>query len=261
MRVPPNLPLTSVELRRRHNAAGHCPDRPRCGESVRDAAKAMIHSTRGLSPIGYLPELQSDCAFSRDPKCHRIDTGTVLVTRDRTSKRLCAVVVLVEGFAVKQHVRDVKKFSYHQKNIMIRKDGEPAVRDLMKRVSKPQASKTALEHTPLADSKASGRAERPVRAIEKQTRVLKLAVEQHSGVLSVRHPAFTWSVMHSADVVNRFFVPVDGQTNCEQILEGSYSEVMFEFGQCVLYTVSAKPQGGLRLGTRFVTEEHVIASV
>ena len=63
--------------------------------------------------------------------------------------------------------------------------------------------------------------------------------------------------MHSADVVNRFFVHVDGQTNCEQILEGSYSEVMFEFGQCVLYTVSAKPQGGLWLGTRFVTEEHL----
>ena len=57
-----------------------------------------------------------------------------------------------------------------------------------------------------------------------------------------KHPAFTWLVMHSADVVNRFFVHVDGQASFEKSRVGSSGE-LFEFGLCIMNNVSVKPQG------------------
>ena len=74
---------------------------------------------------------------------------------------------------------------------------------------------------------------------------MKLSVERNLGPFSVKHPAFTWLIMHAADVINKFFVQADGQTCYEKIRGRAHSGVMFEFGQCVLYKVSAKVQGGI----------------
>ena len=72
---------------------------------------------------------------------------------------------------MKQLPRDVKKFGYHHK-ILVRSDGEPAIKDLLNRVSGLRPSETILENSPPGDSKANGRGERAVRSIEKQTRII-----------------------------------------------------------------------------------------
>ena len=117
-----------------------------------------------------------------------------------------------DGFAVRQYARDVKKFGYHHR-VVIRSDGEPAIKDLLNKVAELRASETVLENTPVGDSKANGRAERAVQAVEKQVRVLKMAVEEHLGKLSVKHACFPWLVTHAADVITKFHVGVSGETS------------------------------------------------
>ena len=177
------------------------------------------------------------------------------------------------GFAVKQYLRDIKKFG-HMHKVLIRTDGEPAIKDLMNKVSSLRASETVsattiLENSPPGDSRSNGRAERAVQSIEKQVRVLKLAVEENLGKFSVQHAAFPWLVMHSADVLTKFLVSSDGTTAYEDIKGRAYSGTMYEFGQQILYKCSAKVQGGdmsarwskgMWLGSRFATGEHIVST-
>ena len=163
--------------------------------------------------------------------------ATVLVTKDRKSSGICANVVprkgVGGGFIVKQYDRDVKKLGHHHK-ILIRSDAEPAIKDLLTKAAEVRAPETVLDNTPAGDSKANGRAERAVQAMEKQTRVLKIATEENMGKLSVKHPGFTWLVEHAADVLTKFHVGADGMTAHEKIKGRAYSGMMMEFGQAVL---------------------------
>ena len=115
------------------------------------AANAPDHRARTSEPVSGRPELHSDYAFFRDKKGDRDNTATVLVTRDRWSSGICAHVVprkgVGDGFAVRQYVRDVKKFGYHHR-VVIRSDGEPAIKDLLTKVAELRASETVLENTP-----------------------------------------------------------------------------------------------------------------
>ena len=81
---------------------------------------------------------------------------------------------------MKQTARDIRKFGYRH-TILMRSDGEPAIRDLLEKVSDLRASETLLEHSPAGDSRANRRAERAVQAVEKRVRVLKLAAEESFG--------------------------------------------------------------------------------
>ena len=172
------------------------------------------------------------------------------------------------GYAFKQYLRDIRKHGYHHK-VLIRSDGEHAMGDLLKKVSELRASETVLETSPAGDSRANGRAERAVQAIEKQVRVLKLAVERNLGRFSVRHVCFPWLIMHAADRLTNFDPGADGCTAYERIEGRVYSGVMFEFARCILFKVHSKVQGGnmearwekgLWLGMRFASEEHIVSN-
>ena len=43
-----------------------------------------------VSPLGNVPELHSDYAFFRDKKGDKVNSVTVLVTKDRKSQGICA---------------------------------------------------------------------------------------------------------------------------------------------------------------------------
>ena len=143
------------------------------------------------------------------------------------------------GYAVKQYVRDIKKFGYHHK-VVIRTDGEYAIRDLVDKVANLRASDTVTEHTPPGDSKSNGAAERAMQSIEKQCRVLKLELEEQAGAFSVMHKIFPWLVTHAADVFTKLQVHEDGLTSYERIKGRAYSGTMLGFGQCILYKISPK---------------------
>ena len=111
---------------------------------------------------------------------------TGLVTNDRRSGSVCAHVcpkkAVGGGWIVKQFVRDIKKMGYQAK-VILRSDGEPAIKDLLDKVGQMRGAETILEQSRKGDSKANGRAERAIQSVEKQTRVLKLPTERSVGRL------------------------------------------------------------------------------
>ena len=117
---------------------------------------------------------------------------------------------------MKRYLRDLKKLR-HRHKVLIRSDGENAIKDLLSKVAELRAQETVLENTPVEDSRANGRVERAVQAVEKQVRVFKLSVEEHLGRFSVTHRCFPWLVMHAADVLTKFHVSSNGTTGYEAI--------------------------------------------
>ena len=252
-RLPPGVPVPSAEMVRRHRASGHCPYRSWCSCCVSGAANAPGHVARVDPPLCGVPELHSDYTFFRDRKGDK-NTATVLVIKERSKSGVAAHVVPKKGsgggFIVKQFERDIRKFG-HRHKVLLRSDNEPAMKDLLNKVSALRAPETIIEHSPVGDSKANGRAERAVQAVEKQVRVLKLSTDEHFRVFSVLHPCFPWLVLHSADVITKFKVHPDGLTSYEKIKGREYTGLMLEFATTVLYKVSAEVQGGLmRCGSR-----------
>ena len=270
MRLPPDVPVPSRDMVRRHKKAGHTPYMPWCATCVSGACNAPAHVSRAEAPEGGVPEVHCDYGFFKDKKGDVESKVTVLVTKDRPSGGVCADVVPKKGsgggYAVKQLNRNLKKFGHHRK-VLLRSDGEAAIKDLLQKVSELRSSQTVLEHTPAGDSRANGRAERAVQAVEKKTRVLKLATEENLGKFSCLHPCFPWLVMHAADCLTKYHIGVDGTTAYEKLKGWPYSGITHEFGACVLYQISAKVQGGdmsarwakgIWLGKRFASEEHLI---
>ena len=112
-------------------------------------------------------------------------------------------------------------------------------------------------------------AERAIQLVEKQARIIKNSTEENLAKFGVKHAAFPWLVIHSADVLNKYLVGSDGPTAYERIKGRAFSGVILEFGSVVLYKVSSKVQGGLMqprwergvwLGKQWGTEEHLIAT-
>ena len=196
---------------------------------------------------------------------------TGLVMKDRRSGSVCAHVCPKKGvgggWIVKQFVRDIKKMGYQAK-VTLRSDGEPAIKDLLDKVGQMRGAETILEQSKVGDSKANGRAERAIQAVEKLVRTLKIATEKSLGTrLSVKHQCFAWLVMHAADVITKCQVHKDGRTGYENIKSREYSGLMLKFGTSVLHKVEVKVQGGVMeprwmkgvwLGKRFGTEEHIV---
>ena len=114
------------------------------------AANMPSHKARSPEPVGDVPGVHSDYAFFRKNKGEKENTATVLVLKDRKSKGICAHVVPKKGvgggFVVKQFDRDIKKFGYGHK-VMLRSDGEPAIKDLLQKVRDLRASETICEQT------------------------------------------------------------------------------------------------------------------
>ena len=171
LRLPPDVPVPSKDMVRRHKASGHTPYMPWCSKCVSGACNAPAHVARQESQDGGVPEVHCDYGFFKDKKGDVASKVTVLVTKDRPSGGVCADVAPKKGtgggYVVKQLNRNLKKFGHHRK-VLIRSDGESAIKDLLQKVSEMRSSQTILEHTPAGDSRANGRAERAVQAVEKR---------------------------------------------------------------------------------------------
>ena len=79
---------------------------------------------------------------------------------------------------VQQYLRDLRKWGLRSE-LILRSDGEPAIVDLLNKVSDLRERPTILEKSPVGDSQANGLAERALQSVQKQTRILKLAPERN----------------------------------------------------------------------------------
>ena len=101
VRLPPDVPIPSQEMVRRHRRAGHSPYQPWCPHCIAGAANAPAHSARAeVASDGNrmpTPEVHVDYAFFRDRSGEKEETVTVLVGKDRLSSGISADVVPKKG--------------------------------------------------------------------------------------------------------------------------------------------------------------------
>ena len=259
----------SPETVRQHHVS-HCQYRSWCPICVAGAADDRNHEMRQVVE-GTCPEVGSDYGFMRNRRKDKI-YKPLLVSKYRTIGAFAAHMVprkgVGGGWIVQQYLRDLKKWGLRQK-LILRSDGEPAIVDLLNRVCDFRVPETLMESSPVSDSRANGLAERAIQSVEKQVRVLKLALERNLGCkIGVEHACFPWLVEHAADVLTKFVIGRDGMTAWERLKGKKYSGLLFEFGTKVLHRVAHKPVGGemaarwlpaVWLGKRFATDEHTVA--
>ena len=251
MSKPSNPP--SAEMIRQRELS-HCQYRSWCPVCVQAAANDRPHAARGEGPDD-APEVHSDYAFFRNKRGDKTHMP-VLITKNRKMKSVSAHGVPKKGtrggWIVQQYLRDRRKQGLRSK-LILRSDGEPAIRSLLDRVADLRRGETILENSPVGDSQANGLAERAVQSVQKQTRILKLATERaYKYKIGVEHPCFPWMVEHAADLLDKFVVGKDGRTEYERTKSRKYGGLMFPFGTKVLYRVPDKPQGGVH-GTPMIS--------
>ena len=101
-------------------------------------------------------------------------TLIVQVTRDVTSKCTFAHAVPRKGvshlFGAEQVCTDIECLGY--KDVVIKTDNEPAMITLQEEIRSRRTDKTILENSPVGESQSNGIAERAVRSVANQVRVL-----------------------------------------------------------------------------------------
>ena len=92
------------------------------------------------------------------------DTVASQVTRDRRTRMIFAHVVPKKGFShehgATELIKDIAKLGYNE--IILKCDGEPALKTIEEEVRRQRSEKTILENSPVGDSRANGAAERAV---------------------------------------------------------------------------------------------------
>ena len=101
---------------------------------------------------------------------------------------------------VREIIKDVEKFGYDK--IILRIDGEAALKSIQAEVARIREKETVLENSPVGDS--NGVAERAVQAFGEQFRVIREGLQQRLQVrIPGNHPLTSWMTEHSADLLNK----------------------------------------------------------
>ena len=129
--VPPN-----AETVRKHNISGHCQYRSWCPVCVAAAANNDPHKPRP-DPEGAFPDVHNDYACFRDRRGGKFNVP-VLVSKYRRKRAFSAHAVpkkgVGRGYIVQQCLRDLRKWGLRAE-LILRSDGEPAILDLLNKVS------------------------------------------------------------------------------------------------------------------------------
>ena len=92
---------------------------------------------------------------------------------------------------------------------------------------------TLMDDALVGDSRMVVQRERAVQTLEKQVRAMKLSTESSLGRMkSVKHPAYSWLVMHAPDVITRCQIKSDRRTAYEKIKVAT-TLVMIERGMSI----------------------------
>ena len=175
-------------------------------------------------------------------------TTTALAVRDKGTKALFGHVVptkanLTTGWPAHRVVDDIEWLGY--KKVLLKGDQEQSITALMNKIAQLREHPTLMERSPVGDSKANGRAERAVQAVEEQLRTMRLGLEQRlKGPTPPNHPVIAWLTEHATDVVNKLYRRKNGRTSYELVKGKPYRSELAEFGQRVLYRLPGKFRGG-----------------
>ena len=223
-----------------HNIT-HLPHRSWCPVCVKARARDRPHRPQRGPGEKEVPEIVFDYCFmgARGEE----ETQAILVIKDRRTRMYFSHVVPRKGLAsehsAKVLLEDLKKLGYGA--ILLKCDGEPALKAVQEEVSRQRVGQTLQENSPVGDSQANGAAERAVQSVSEQVRVVRLGLEQRLGVqVPGAHPLTTWIVEHASDMLNKFMKGDDGKTPYQRLRGKTFQGTTVEFGERVHYLENIK---------------------
>ena len=118
-----------------------------------------------------------------------------------------------------------------------------ALKNVQAEVKRRRSEQTIVENSVPGDSKTNGAAERAVKALGEQVRVLRAGLQGRlEMVVRTSHPMLTWLIQHAADCLSKYQVGEDGKTAYERLKGKKFSRPAVEFGEKVHYKKSNKGQ-------------------
>ena len=111
------------------------------------------------------------------------------------------------------------------KRFIFKSDQEPAILALKERIIEVLGKKYEVlrKESPVGDHQANGEIENAIKELEKQIRVLKIALEQKiPQVLKDDHPLMAWIPEYAGFLLSRFQVAADGKTAYEKLKGKQY---------------------------------------
>ena len=191
--------------------------------------------------VKQVPEIVFDYGFFGGKEDE--ETLAVQIARDRKTQMLFANVVprkgMIHEHGAKAMVDDISKLGY--KEIILKCDGEPALKNVQVEVQRRREAQTILENSVPGDSKTNGAAERAVKAVGEQVRVLRAGLQGRLDmVIRTSHPMLTWLVQHAADCLSKYQVGEDGKTAYERLKGKKFSRAVVEFGEKIHYKKNSK---------------------
>ena len=219
----------------------HMPYRSWCPICVEGRARDRPHRHQDGQESKELPEVVFDYGFLGGEGDE--ETVPVQICKDRRTRMIFAHVVPRKGFAhehgAAEMIRDIEKLGYS--DIILKCDGEAALKTIQEAVRSRRNGKTVLENSPVGDSRSNGAAERAVQAVAEQVRVIRRGLEVRLGLkLSCKHPVTCWLVEHCADLISKYQVGDDGKTAYERWKGKRFTLEELEFGEKVHYRLNMK---------------------
>ena len=219
----PGAPTAELKVERQN--VTHMPFRSWCPACVEGKARDK-HLRKVEGQVGEeMPEIVFDCCFLVS---EGEDTVAIQVTRDRP-RMILVHVVPKKGFSHEHGAHGVDQ-GYRQVGLqlILKCDGEPALKTIQEEVRRQRSEKTILENSPspVGDSQANGAAERAVQAIAEQVRVIRRGLEQRLELrLSGKHPVTARLVERAADLLSKCQVGDDGKTGHELARRSTTSRI------------------------------------
>ena len=250
-----------------HNVT-HLPYRSWCPSCVAGKARDRGHHRQQGPMEKQVPEVVFDYCFMN---CEGEEESVAIqVARDRRTRAVFAHVVPRKGmtheYGAKIMVSDLGRLGYHE--IILKCDGEPALRSVQEEVKHRREAPTILENSPVGDSRANGAAERAIQAVEEQVRVIKNGLETRIGMkISGKHPVTFWLIEHAADLLTKYAVGEDGKTAYERMKGKPYLGDVVEFGEKIHHRLRKKGDKmdvrwdeGFYLGKMWRTGEAIVGT-
>ena len=233
----PDLPVAPDEATQASHRLTHLPFESWCEECVATRSRdSERHERReAASATVSFDYMYTSTTVGYQPEC---DMLKHLVGVDSWTKAIfCLPIPGKGGVSLKRCVAGVTAFTRDHVEVILKGDGEPAMRQLLEAVQTTRAGhklKTKLEYTP-AGHHQSNPAERAIQTVRRLGNTLLEGVRKGLGSqLHGSHALRSWAYAHAAWLYNRFHVhPGSCQTAFEIATDRPYRGRLTEFGTAV----------------------------
>ena len=239
-------PYTPTKAELAEHLPLHLQYREWCEECVRAKGLSRPHRSTGEDALPgvtwnmdycFLGGRADEDIFDDDSEEKRRGKLPILVVYDSCKRAFWTVAVPQKGpveSIVKWCIDRLEDSGYIGEEITIKSDQEESIIALRKAISAARTGITTPVNSPVRCSKSNGQMERAVRGFQGQLRVLKFHFEKGMRKqLPYNSAMFTWLVVWTSNVLNKFKVQDDGRTVYENITKHRCNHPVVGFGECV----------------------------